>query len=144
MHDLIKNSPCACLHVRRADRLLSQLYDCYLRPAGIRSTQYGLLKHVAELPEPFISDIGRILSMDQTTVTRNIEKLGKMGLVTSTPHPDDPRKKMVKLSEAGQAKIEEARPMWEKAQQHIRSRMSENDYAELLRLLGKLSRAAQA
>lgn len=143
MEDLLKASPCACLYVRRADRQLSQLYDRCLRLVGIRSTQYGMLFCVAELPEPYISDIGRILNMDQTTVTRNVEKLEKLGLVTSRPHPGDPRKKMVQLSPSGAAKLDEARPLWEAAQKRVLEYMGEEDYASLLRLLNKLMEAAK-
>lgn len=139
MNTLYQEITCACLHLRRADRQLSQMYDQYLRPLGIRSTQYGMLRCVAGLPDPFISDIGRFLSMDQTTVTRNVEKLEKAGLVITRPHPDDPRKKKVELSAQGRAKLVEARPIWEEAQTRILARMGEDDFNSLLRLLGKLN-----
>ena len=138
LENIIEETMCACLHVRRADRRLSQIYDRYLRPLGIRSTQYGMLRCVDGLPDPFISDIGRFLSMDQTTVTRNIEKLEKGGLVTTGPHPDDPRKKIVELSPAGKDTLVKAHPLWEKAQKQVISRMGEDDYNTLLRLLTKL------
>lgn len=142
MEDLTQKSPCACLHVRRADRRLSQVYDRALRPVGIRSTQYGMLRCVAELADPFISDIGRVLNMDQTTVTRNIEKLEKSGLVLTRQHPGDPRKKLVELSPAGNAALAAGRPLWEAAQQRILSAMGEEDFNSLLRLLAKLTRAS--
>lgn len=143
MKDPLRKTSCACLHVRRADRLLSQLYDRYLRPAGIRSTQYGMLRCVEELPDPFISDIGRILSMDQTTVTRNVEKLEKAGLVETSPHPDDPRKKRVELSQSGRAKLAEARPFWEEAQKHVLAGLGQEDFDSLVHLLNKLARMAK-
>lgn len=143
MNQLIEETMCACLHVRRADRQLSQMFDQYVRPLGIRSTQYGMLKCVDGLPDPFISDIGRFLSMDQTTVTRNIEKLEKAGLVETGPHPDDPRKKKVELSPTGKDILAKAHPLWEKAQMRVQSRMGEDDYKALLRLLAKLMQATK-
>lgn len=143
MNSLCQEISCACLHVRRADRQLSQMYDQYLRPLGIRSTQYGMLRCVEGLPDPFISDIGRFLSMDQTTVTRNIEKLEKAGLVKTSPHPDDPRKKRVELSVAGKSKLAQAHPLWEEAHTHIVSQMGDADFNSLLRLLNKLVRATK-
>lgn len=140
---LYQEIPCACLHVRRADRQLSQMYDGYLRPLGIRSTQYGMLRCVEELPDPFISDIGRFLNMDQTTVTRNIEKLEKAGLVVTSAHPDDPRKKLVKLSADGKEKLAQAHPLWEEAQRHIIAKMDAEDFQDLLRLLNKLVQATK-
>lgn len=143
MDHLYQGISCACLHVRRADRQLSQMYDRYLRPLGIRSTQYGMLRCVEGLPDPFISDIGRFLRMDQTTVTRNIEKLEKAGLILTSPHQDDPRKKRVELSAAGKAMLAQAHPLWEEAQRHIISRMGDDDFDNLLRLLDKLTLAAK-
>lgn len=134
---------CACLHVRRTDRQLSHMYDHYLRPLGIRSTQYGMLRCVDGLPDPFISDIGRFLGMDQTTVTRNIEKLEKAGLALTSPHPDDSRKKKVELSADGKAMLAQAHPLWEEAQRHIKFRMGDDDFNNLLRLLNKLTHAAK-
>ena len=141
-HDTRKES-CVALQIRRAGRQVAQLYDHYMRPAGIRSTQYGLLRCIDALPEPFISDIGRVLGMDQTTATRNIEKLEKMGLVETGPYPDDPRKKRVALSSKGVQKLGEAHSCWKKAQEVIHLRMGESELACLFELLSKLSEATK-
>ena len=77
--------------------------------------------------------------MYQTTVTRNISKLEKAGLVTTSPHPDDPRKKRVELSAIGRDKLAQAHPLWEEAQRCIISRMGKDDFNSLLRLLEKLN-----
>lgn len=143
MNNLIEETKCACLHVRKTDRQLLQMYDRYLRPLGIRSTQYGMLKCVEGFPDPFISDIGRFLGMDQTTVTRNIEKLERAGLVKTGPHPDGTRKKKVELSPAGRDILAKAHPLWEEAQKKVLSYMGEDDYNTFLQLLGKLMEAAK-
>ena len=65
---------------------------------------------------PFITDIGKVLCMDQTTATRNIGLLERAGFVAVGVHPDDARKKVVELTPEGQAKLEEAFPLWEEAQ----------------------------
>ena len=141
----VKNSiqeiPCTCLLVRRAGRQLSQMYDQCLRPAGIRATQYSMLRCVVEHPDPFISDIGRSLGMDQTTVTRNIKKLEKSGLVETKLHPGDPRKIQVSLSSNGKAKLTECHSLWEKAQRRVLSSMGKDNLVSLFELLGKLAQA---
>lgn len=134
---------CTCQILRKADRMLSQMYDNCLRPAGLRSTQFGLLKHIEKMPEPFISDIGRAMGMDQTTVTRNLEILEKQGLVVTTPHPDDPRKKRVALTPMGKAKIVEAFPLWEKAQTKIGSQLGAERLEDLHTLLNAVAKAAK-
>lgn len=135
--------PCTAMHIRRAGRQISKMYDRYLRPTGIRAAQYAMLRTIAELHQPFISDVGRILSMDQTTVTRNVEKLEKAGLVVASVHPDDPRKKVLELSETARAKMAEALPLWEAAQQRLESRMGQADLGQLILLLQRAAEAAK-
>lgn len=134
-------SPCVCMRVRKLAREISQIYDQCLRPAGIRSSQYGLLRCIATLPEPFISDIGRALSMDQTTVTRNVDKLTKMGLVRTRADRSDPRRKAVALTAAGKAKLAEARALWEEAQARMQDSLGAKNMENLLRLLQSASAA---
>ena len=63
---------CVCMQLRKAGRVVTQIYDRCLRPVGIRGTQFALLKRIACMRRPFITDIGKVLCMDQTTATRNI------------------------------------------------------------------------
>ena len=135
--------PCIPLHVRKADRLLSQMYERYFAKSGMRGTQFALLRAIAAMPEPFITEIGRILGMDQTTVTRNVEKLEKSGLVETGPKPGDTRKKMVRLSASGKARLAAAEPCWAEAQQALLDGLGEDEARELLRLLAKVSALAQ-
>lgn len=127
-------TPCVCFHVRKLSRLITQVYDNHLRIANITSSQYGLLRCIEALHEPFISDIGRILAMSQTTVTRNIKKLDEMGLILTRQAAADPRKKLVSLSSAGKLKLVEAHPLWEQAQESLATHMGRERMEELLHL----------
>lgn len=99
------------------------MYDQHLKPAGILSTQFGMLSRIASMDEPVITDLGHALCLDQTTTTRNIELLERHGFVTCMPHPGDARKKKVALSARGKAKLDQATPLWEQAQETIRERL---------------------
>jgi len=136
--------PCFFLEVRKAERRLSQLYGRYLEQNGMRITQYGLLRAIDGLEEPFITEIGQVLGIDQTTVTRNVEKLASSGLVICTHAPEDSRKKLVQLTPLGAESLEKAQPCWEKAQQHMVAGLGDDDVQQLLRLLAKVSRIAGA
>ena len=121
---------------------MAHLYGSYLEQNGMRITQYGLLRAIAGLGEPSITEIGQVLGIDQTTVTRNVEKLEKSDFVTCEHAPADSRKKMVKLTPFGVDSLENAHPFWEKAQQRIVVGLGEEDVQTLLRLLTKVSRIA--
>ena len=135
--------PCLFLQIRKADRQLNQLYCKFLARNGMRITQYGLLRAIAGLEEPSITEIGRVLGIDQTTVTRNVEKLEKKGLVTSIQPPADSRKKIMQLTPLGADSLKEAHTHWEEAQQLMIEGLGDDDARELLRLLLKVSRIAE-
>ena len=135
--------PYIFLQIRKADRQLNQLYGKFLARNGMRITQYGLLRAIAGLEEPSITEIGRVLGIDQTTVTRNVEKLEKLGLVTNIQAPADSRKKIMQLTTLGTNSLKEAHPSWEEAQQLMISELGDDDAQELLRLLTKVSRIVE-
>ena len=135
--------PCLFLQIRKADRQLNQLYGKYLGRNGMRITQYGLLRAIDGLEEPSITEIGRVLGIDQTTVTRNVEKLENMGLVACTQAQADSRKKIVRLTPLGADRLAAAHPEWEKAQQRMISGLGDDDAQELLRLLSKVRHIAE-
>lgn len=130
---------CVCMQLRKAGRVVTQVYDHCLRPVGIRGTQFVLLKRIACMRRPFITDIGKVLCMDQTTATRNIGLLERAGFVAVTVHPNDARKKVVELTPEGQAKLEEAFPLWEEAQREIREYLGDDRLGSLCSLLQVLS-----
>ena len=112
---------CVCMQLRKAGRVVTQIYDRCLRPVGIRGTQFALLKRIACM------------------ATRNIGLLERAGFVAVGVHPDDARKKVVELTPEGQAKLEEAFPLWEEAQREIREYLGDDRLGHLCSLLQVLS-----
>lgn len=103
---------CLCLHAQQAARALSRRFDTAFRPLGISSGQYSLM-HVLNQPEP--PGMGRVaafLAMDRTTLTANLKPLERRGLVTIAPDPEDRRGRRIRLTDAGQALLAQAVPIW--------------------------------
>src|SRR6516164_3406612 len=119
-------SPCLCNALRKASRAVSRLYDEELRGAGMRTTQYSLLRYLQHCGEVRQRDLGALTSLDETTLTRNLRPLIDAGWVAIRPG-EDRREKLVRLTDAGAAKLTEARPAWERAQQRLRSRLPKAD-----------------
>ena len=135
------STPCLCNALRQADRAVSRLYDEELRGVGLRTTQYSLLRWLRHAGEVRQRDLGALTSLDETTLTRNLRPLIDAGWVAIRPG-EDRREKLVSLTEAGSAKLREARPAWERAQQRLRSRLPEGTWSSLLDLLPELTRLA--
>ncbi len=66
---------CLGLHVRRAARIVTQIYDAALLPAGLAMNQFSLLVAIHLLDGAPISRLARELDADQTTVSRNLRPL---------------------------------------------------------------------
>jgi DNA-binding MarR family transcriptional regulator len=136
-------TPCLCNALRQATRAVSRLYDEELRGVGLRTTQYSLLQRLRRAGEVRQRDLGGLTSLDETTLTRNLRPLIDAGWVAIRPG-EDRREKLVRLSDAGAAKLHEARPAWERAQERLRSRLPEGTWASLMDLLPELTRLADA
>ena len=134
-------SPCLCNALRQASRAVSRLYDEELRGLGLRTTQYSLLRVVASAGQVRQGDLSGLASLDETTLTRNLRPLIDAGWV-AVDAGDDRREKFVRLTEAGAAKLRQARPAWERAQQRLRSRLPEATWSGLLATLPDLARLA--
>jgi DNA-binding MarR family transcriptional regulator len=109
---------CACKHLRRSARAVTQLYDETLRPSGLRITQFTLLVAVA-IGEPVpITRLADALSLDRTTLARDLRPLTGRGLVEIRTG-DDRRTRVVRLTGQGRDALERAYPLWQSAQARI-------------------------
>src|SRR6516164_7100334 len=132
-------TPCLCNALRQATRAVSRLYDEELRGAGLRTTPYSLLQRLRAAGEVRQRDLGGLMSLEETTLTRNLRPLIDAGWVAVRPG-EDRREKLVRLTDAGAAKLREARPAWERAQARMRSLLPEGTWSVLLDLLPELTR----
>ena len=137
----LATTPCLCNALRQATRAVSRLYDEELRGVGLRTTQYSLLRRLRAAGEVRQRDLGGLTSLDETTLTRNLRPLIDAGWVAVRPG-EDRREKLIRLTEAGAAKLHEARPAWERAQERMRSRLPEGTWSALLHLLPELTHLA--
>lgn len=135
-------TPCLCNALRQATRAVSRLYDEELRSFGLRTTQFSLLRRLRAAGEVRQRDLGELTSLDETTLTRNLRPLIDAGWIGIRPG-EDRREKLVRLTAAGAAKLQEARPAWERAQQRLRSRLADGTWSSLLELLPEVTRLAE-
>ena len=127
-----------CASIRRASRTLSQIYDEALRPLGLRATQFTVLQALSVAGEVLQGDLGHMLAMDSTTLTRTLEILGRHGWIDKRPG-EDLRERRIRLSKAGQLQFEKAVPLWEKAQAGLRRKLGEGQWNALLKFTNEIT-----
>lgn len=121
---------CTCFNARRAARAATEMYDRILAPSGVGAAQFTLLGAVAMLGPGPISRLAENLSLDRTTLTRNLKLLQKQGWIAADPGRDR-RERVVSLTEDGRAALARAMPLWRAAQDRMEKQLG----AERLRRL---------
>src|SRR5260370_3065313 len=105
-------TPCLCNALRQATRAVSRLYDEDLRGGGLRTTQYSLLQRLRAAGEVRQRDLGELMSLDETTLTRNLRPLIAAGSDALRPG-EDRRENRICLTDARAAKLHEPCPAWQ-------------------------------
>ena len=105
---------CGSFNLRKAARSVTQLYDDYLQPTGLRSTQVVVLVTLAKEQDISMGRLARELMLSPSTLSRNLRPLERDGLIAI----DDSGKrgKSVNLTTAGQQALGAAVPYWQRAQ----------------------------
>ncbi len=122
---------CACLNLRRASRMVTQLYDEALKPAGVRATQFPVLATIGSAGPISVNRLADRIVMDRTTLTRNLKPLERDGLIAVRPG-DDLRVREVSLTAKGRKTLDRAYPLWERVQARLREKIGGSRVDRLL------------
>jgi DNA-binding MarR family transcriptional regulator len=111
-----KPDTCNCLAVRQAARHITQYYDQFLAPLGLRTTQFSILAKLRRRGPLTINALAEQMVMDRTTLGRNILPLERERLISVAPGKSDRRSKELALTEAGIERLSAAYQGWTQAQ----------------------------
>jgi DNA-binding MarR family transcriptional regulator len=114
---------CYCTQFRRTSGALTRIYDEALKPAGLRITQFSLLRGLGRLGPATVTQLAEESALDLTTISRNVKLLVDIGWIETSAGDKDKREKILRLSESGQKIIKRALPYFNKAQRRIEGQM---------------------
>jgi len=123
--------PCLCGSLRRTSRALTQFYENALRPLGLRATQFTILQALSLTGEVTQNQLGEMLAMDSTTLTRTLQIMDREGWI-AVRRGQDRRERRLRLSKAGESQFKRALPAWEKVQSRLRRQLGEPAWKSLL------------
>jgi DNA-binding MarR family transcriptional regulator len=107
---------CLAVRVRTLNRAVTALYDEALRPHSLRVGQLNLLVAVARMGTARPGDLCRILRMDNSTHSRDVEEMRRNGWL-EVGDSADARARPLRLTAAGDALLEAVVPAWRQAQE---------------------------
>ena len=133
---------CACANIRRTDRVITQLSDEHLAPSGLNGTQFAPLVTLTDVAPITINNRAEIMMLDRTTLTRNLEVLIKQQMIERREGKDR-RMRLIQPTEAGKQALEQAWPLWEKAQAKIEGALGRARFDALLAELATVRELAK-
>jgi DNA-binding MarR family transcriptional regulator len=116
--DAPKPQGCSNFKLRQLMRRVSHHYDHELGKIGLKTTQYSLLSHLMRLGPIRPGDLARAMTIDASTLTRNLKPLVAAGWVTVAAG-SDARSHTVAITEAGRDKRHEGQRRWKAAQEGL-------------------------
>lgn len=131
-------SLCMMANARMAARAVSRRYDRQVRPFGLKAAQFAVLGLVKRNAGATMADLAELVSMDRTTLLRNLVLLDGKGLVTRRPAASGVGKSY-DLTPAGDALVIAAIPAWRRAQTELEAELSPETFADAIKILQRLS-----
>lgn len=134
--ELINHIACECLlgRARIFNRVLTGIYDDELRSFGLKATQLNLLVVIAKAGPIRRIDIGKRLSLDPSTLTRNLKVMLSNGWIEETANGEDARGLPLQIAGQGRDLLNQIGPAWRKAQSRAQKLVGEDGAAFLLKL----------
>ncbi len=125
---------CTNFKLRQLSRIVTQDYDAELDGLGLKITQYSLLSHVLKLGPIRSVDLAKTMSMDSSTLSRNLKPLiaeGWLAVETGA----DARSHFIAITVSGRSKRQEAQSHWRTAQERLNKKLGAARTASLHKLL---------
>jgi DNA-binding MarR family transcriptional regulator len=107
---------CFAVRVRLLNRVITNLYDEALRPLGLKVSQMNILVVTAKLGLADPARVCKLLQLDTSTLSRNVERMRARGWLQAVSSPDA-RAHPFRLTAAGERLLRRAAPVWEQAQE---------------------------
>jgi DNA-binding MarR family transcriptional regulator len=133
---------CACANLRRASRLVTQLYSHEIGP-DVEPAQFSLLSALRRRAGISQAPLGRALGLDKTTISRNLRLMQRNGWI-ELASTDDGRERCYRLTQKGEKTLSAAKPGWMRAQAKLRAALRTGEWETLLKASGQVAEAAIA
>jgi len=124
--------------VRKLNRMVTAIYDGALADAGLKTSQFSVLVAVANRKKARPAELIKLLQMDESTLSRNVERMCARGWLRLEREADR-RSHQIEITDKGQALIRKSLPAWHRAQEKVNQRLGADNVAALRLALRKLS-----
>lgn len=134
--------PCACASLRRAARLVTQLYSDEMG-GDMEPTQFALLSALEVKAGASQASLGHALGLDKTTMSRGLRLLRRNGWIEAAPACDR-RERGYRLTPGGKKVLSSTKASWARAQTRLRAALEPGEWEVMFKVIGQVAEAALA
>ena len=109
---------CIGARIRLLSRKTTRIYDERLRPHGLKFSQMNILTVVSFRGPIQPSRVGQILSMEKSTLSRNVQRMEANGWL-ETLSGESGNARLLRVTSQGGRLYREATPAWRRAQKEV-------------------------
>ncbi len=124
--------------IRRLQQIAVGIFHQEAQELGMTPVQYAVLQTVHNHPGTDQRTLAGLIALDTSNTASVVDRLEARGLITRQVSPQDRRVRLLALTPAGEALLQEAIPCMQRAQQRILEPLSQVDQVEFMRLLNLL------
>ncbi|MDE1467812.1 MarR family winged helix-turn-helix transcriptional regulator [Aurantiacibacter sp. D1-12] len=130
---------CVAGRTHQIARIVSAQYDAALKPYGLTANQLTLLCMTAVMQPVRPRDMLPYLKMEQSTLSRSLDRLVKNGWLKRDTDPEDSRSHRMALTSQGTTKLAEAQAGWGEAQAWADEAMGKQGIASFTKVARQLN-----
>jgi DNA-binding MarR family transcriptional regulator len=127
---------CLGFRVRKLNRIVSAIYDGALASAGVKTSQFTVLIAIANRESVRPAELTRLLQLDESTLSRNVDRMCAKGWLRLAPDADR-RSHLIVITDKGQILIGKCLPAWQEAQEKVSKWLGAESIAALRSVLRK-------
>jgi DNA-binding MarR family transcriptional regulator len=127
---LLIASECLSVRVRSLARVITRIHDAALARHGVSTAQMNLLAAIALSGGPRAADLTRILEMEKSTLSRDLQRMEQLGWIRSKGASRG-RGRAVTLTPAGSRLLVDLEHTWNKAQAAVEQQLGRRQFARL-------------
>jgi DNA-binding MarR family transcriptional regulator len=127
---------CLGFRVRKLNRIVSAIYDSALASAGVKTSQFTVLVAIANRGSVRPSELTRLLQLDESTLSRNVDRMCAKEWLRLAPDADR-RSHLIEITDKGETLIDKCLPAWQEAQERVSKWLGAESIAALRSALRK-------
>ena len=136
-YEIAKCTECTGFNLKKATRVIQNLFDEAFKPVGLEGTQYTVLAHIFVHGPISLSKVAELMHVDRTTLARNLVPLERKRLI-EIKSGSDRRAKIINITDKGKEVLAKALPVWKKTQESIKDKLGFDNWESLISNLSGL------